>query len=748
MFRWLSHRLLALLAVAVLLLPAAASAQTSTTQVYINQVVGPQEILTTDGLPGLSYEVDFTLLDPQQNVVSSVGVVTATMALDPGGPYPAVVQPLPAPWTMVVLIDASSTVGLFSASADYTQLRSQLSAAIGSLPDGYNISVEKFDTVPTTVLDFTNAKDQVAQAIQKGFQPTTNGNACLNDAVFDAINNLSRAPGRRALLIATASLDGCGKSADQAITLAQQNHIQIYAVGMLGYKVTDAKDFNYLTGVTGGLAYAREPKDVKFALGQVTQALRTQWSTKATLYPSAGPETATVQLTLSDQTVINGPPVFFNVTKSFARPAQITLRGVVLSTLQGIQFGLDFVSPQLISQLKLKVTDKLTGDAINEQTLSGIQPTYVIPINNLKVGGSYTLLVTAFDQSGNQLSQTGSDFQYQPPASSMTIKSVITPTTSAPYYTVQVATVNLDTAVKFRAWLQTDGQTDQINTTEVAAGNAITVSTSNLKQGFYEVGVAAVDASGTVLQTAFSEKQPEFVPPSSLELALDYLLAHPIWIGLMGGVGCLAMLILLAAVVLILPKPTGQPKAVELYVPDVKRRAPPVNLEASKSQSLPKQSPAPRYNPPPVAAPRVQSPPQRDAVPQRNVAPPQEAGVPQSVVADRQGAAAAGMPKACLSGYAPVELRVATTILKGSYTIGRHEGNDLVLPVDNKVGVSGRHATIKFIDGRYFIVDDRSTFGTFVNDVKLPAGATMPLDDGAIIGLGPKVKIQFRLNCP
>jgi pSer/pThr/pTyr-binding forkhead associated (FHA) protein len=122
--------------------------------------------------------------------------------------------------------------------------------------------------------------------------------------------------------------------------------------------------------------------------------------------------------------------------------------------------------------------------------------------------------------------------------------------------------------------------------------------------------------------------------------------------------------------------------------------------------------------------------------------------VPPASVVDGRAAAPAGMPKACLSGYAPADLRVNTTISKTSYTIGRREGNDLVLVVDNKVGVSGRHATIKYLDGRFLIVDDKSTFGTFVNDLRLPSGATLPLEDGAIIGLGPKVKIQFRLNCP
>ncbi len=735
MTRLLSYRLIVLLAVAALLLPAGASAQTATAQAYINQILGPQEVSTAGGLPGLSYEVDLTLLDSQQNVLSSVGVVSATLALTPGGSYPAQVQKQEAPWTLVVLMDASATVGVFSASADYNLLRTQLAAAVGGLPDGFNISVEKFDALPQTIQDFTNAKDKIANAIQKGFQPTTSGNACLNDAVYDAINNLSRAPGRRALLVVTASLDGCGKGADQALTLAQQNHIQIYAVGMLGYKVTDAKNLEYLTAPTGGLAYAREAKDLKFALLNVQQALQLQWSAKATLYPSAGPETATVQLTLSDQTLIKTQPLFFNVTKSFAQPAQINLRGAVLSTKQGIRFGIDFVSPQLISQLKLNVTDKVTGNAVLAQTLPQIQDTYDVPINNLTVGATYLMQVGAFDKTGAPISQTGSEFTYQPPAAQLNITKVITPSQSTPFYTIQVETINLDEAVRFRAWLQPDGQADQINSNEVAAGTPISVSTNNLKAGVYTLGVEAIDVSGKVLQTAMSPKLPPFTPPSSLDLALAYLVANPIWIALMGGVFCLALLVLLVAVVIILPKPNARPKLVDLYVPPVKRQAQPMDLEANKSQPLPRR-PAPRRDPPPEPAR-----PPRPVVAVREVVPP------QSVAEDRRGAAPAAMPKACLSGYAPADLRVATTIAKASYTIGRRDGNDLVLQVDNKVGVSGRHATIKFVDGRFFIVDDKSTFGTFINDQKLPAGATMPLDDGAIIGLGPKVKIQFRLNC-
>jgi hypothetical protein len=300
--------------------------------------------------------------------------------------------------------------------------------------------------------------------------------------------------------------------------------------------------------------------------------------------------------------------------------------------------------------------------------------------------------------------------------------------------------------VRFHAWLQLDGQTAQLNSTNVAFGTPITVTTANLKAGVYQVGVEAIDASGNVLQTALSDKLPPFAPPSSLDLALAFLLANPVWIAAMGGVFCLALVVLLVAVIIIVPKPGGRTKAVELYVPDVKRRAAPVDLEASRSQSLPPRRAAPRDEPraAPPPPPR-EVPPVRDAAPRQ--VPAREVLPPQSVV-EARGAAPTGMPKACLSGYAPADLRVATVITKASYTIGRKDGNDLVLQVDNKVGVSSRHATIKFLDGRFLIVDDKSTFGTFVNDIRLPAGATLPLEDGAIIGLGPKVKIQFRLNCP
>ena len=77
---------------------------------------------------------------------------------------------------------------------------------------------------------------------------------------------------------------------------------------------------------------------------------------------------------------------------------------------------------------------------------------------------------------------------------------------------------------------------------------------------------------------------------------------------------------------------------------------------------------------------------------------------------------------------------------------GRAAGNDLVVQVDNRVGVSGKHATITFDQGRFFIVDQKSTYGTTLNDQRLAPNTPTPLTEGALIGLGPKITVKFSLQ--
>ncbi|HVV82337.1 MAG TPA: FHA domain-containing protein, partial [Kofleriaceae bacterium] len=68
---------------------------------------------------------------------------------------------------------------------------------------------------------------------------------------------------------------------------------------------------------------------------------------------------------------------------------------------------------------------------------------------------------------------------------------------------------------------------------------------------------------------------------------------------------------------------------------------------------------------------------------------------------------------------------------KAEITIGRVQGNDIVLPKGN---VSKRHARIVLKDGKFIIVDLKSTNGTYVNGRKITSPLVVKEADKIYIG--------------
>src|SRR5919202_504167 len=68
---------------------------------------------------------------------------------------------------------------------------------------------------------------------------------------------------------------------------------------------------------------------------------------------------------------------------------------------------------------------------------------------------------------------------------------------------------------------------------------------------------------------------------------------------------------------------------------------------------------------------------------------------------------------------------------KPEVTIGRVQGNDIVLPKGN---VSKRHARIVLKDGKFIIVDLKSTNGTYVNGRKITSPLVIKSTDKIYIG--------------
>ena len=71
--------------------------------------------------------------------------------------------------------------------------------------------------------------------------------------------------------------------------------------------------------------------------------------------------------------------------------------------------------------------------------------------------------------------------------------------------------------------------------------------------------------------------------------------------------------------------------------------------------------------------------------------------------------------------------------LVAKITIGREFDNDVV--VDNKLA-SRHHAVIQKIKDAFFIKDENSTKGTFVNEKRIPEGKYIKLNKGDRITIG------------
>src|SRR3569833_234638 len=78
--------------------------------------------------------------------------------------------------------------------------------------------------------------------------------------------------------------------------------------------------------------------------------------------------------------------------------------------------------------------------------------------------------------------------------------------------------------------------------------------------------------------------------------------------------------------------------------------------------------------------------------------------------------------------------------------VGRHPASDLQFDPKVDLDVSTRHGEIRGDNGRYEVVDNRSTNGTFVNGERIPSGGSRELRSGDVIGFGsqgPTVAVRI-----
>lgn len=84
----------------------------------------------------------------------------------------------------------------------------------------------------------------------------------------------------------------------------------------------------------------------------------------------------------------------------------------------------------------------------------------------------------------------------------------------------------------------------------------------------------------------------------------------------------------------------------------------------------------------------------------------------------------------------------AATLFPDMITIGRAPSNDIVLGYPT---ISKLHAYLKRVGDAWWLFDQRSTNGTFVDGARVSPGGSRRLADGALVGLGPSLRLTFLL---
>lgn len=716
---------------AAVLVPLAAAQEGGQAHVHIHDVAEPQSVNTSGGAVGLSLQTSFSLLDGSNQIMTAFEIVDATVELE-GNSFTAVVQELETPWTIVVLVDSSKTLGSFTESSTAKAAREGLASAVGGVPENTNIAVMTFDDSAQTRFEFSQEKNKAAQAVA-AIRPRTAGNSCLNNGLYEAVNKLSGAPGRRAVMLFTASSDNCATRTPQdVLDLAEANRVEIYGVGLQGYSITSA-ELQAVTEPTGGLAELRTEGTLGFGFSNMMGLLNNQWTARATVYPSAGEQEATLVVNLADESSLRSTPISFTSAQDYIPPTEIRLLGNVQSLADGVLFNLDLTQPEKIRQLNVNIVSKDTGQSVVSQTLTNFSDVNTVPTASLEPGLEYTLTVVAIDFEGQTLSETQAEFEYEPPQAGLIVSEIVPPEPGREVFEVSITTQNLGDAVKFRAWMIDAQSESKIEGTEVTVplGETIEISAAGLRAGEYAIFVQALDPSDTVL----AESPPAelvYDPPGMFQRLSNWASNSPVALTGLTALCCLTSIGLAALVWFVLPKNRGEREAdVDLIMPD----------RGQPKRPLPGR-PVSRKAAPPESAEEARAkvprrPPVREAPPEK----PRKK--PQPPVKKRPPAGT--KPSARLTLAFPQEPDFAVQMTSSPFRVGRRESNEGALPLDSSTGVSGEHLVILFEEGRYLLRDDKSTYGTTIDGEEVPKGKTVPLEDGARIGLGPMVKLDFEV---
>ena len=470
----------------------------------------------------------------------------------------------------------------------------------------------------------------------------------------------------------------------------------------------------------------------------------------------------------------------------------------------GVRFNLDFINSEPIRAIDVNLISKLTGRSVYQERLTELTDSILIPSDDLVTGRRVHADPHRSGRAGHCAQPDGAvglplrTFGAQPCGHRSGMahgRNAVSSSSRSSCRTWKA----LPSIVS--GWSRDQGGAP-IRDTEVTvpAGEELRVPVSGVRSGGYVMRVQALDPSDRVLVESAGLKVA-YQAPGAIARLVASLQGSTVAVLGVCGLGVVALVGLGALVVFLVPKGKGM-RNVELALPEKARRPPrPAEPAAPPAGPVvaPRAAPAPprpaEPAPPPAAtrrrgqgracpaatggtrsaSRRTRRRAQGQRLPRRDrrnpLRLPPDPSWPPGPRLPRRDRRNRPMPSRRLHprhlrqrrrsnqprrpkrpAFWPWSAwRSRSSFNSRPRSESRHSGSGV--PPTTTVSsrwiatsaVSGHHCVITFADGRWYVQDDESTFGTTVNGQPVPKGQPFRLEDGAVLGLGPKLKIRFQI---
>lgn len=684
-------------AIFTLLLAAIATAglhapSTAQTPGAIRLMGEPQPVVIEGN--ALQVRIPFVVLDGRQNVLKT-DVALAQLAVGSAGVVTGTVGPLATEARVAFLLDTSDS---YPQRTDLAALADAMGKTMEGVGEGARYQLFAFDNDVRVLVDLTgDAKELQTALAARTLAPRARSRACLNDALLQTVSRIQNAPGKKAIVVGLAGRDDCGKATlDEALNAARTADVRLFVVGLQGAPAGTLAAVEDYARPSGGYAAVAASASLRDAFLNVIAAVRNVSVAVFELFPGQGRQDATLSLRLADRSLVSSQVTFFS-PRAFSAPSSVRFRREVLPGVNLLRAQVDLGNKDAIGRLDAAILDAATRD--QEDIIRNLTPAdeLSIPTNRLVRGREYVLELTVTDLRNQRLTVESPPFKYEPRTAQIRADLSRTPTPDQPQFVVTPILEDWTGVQRVEAFAVGDKGPAQAFAGGVR--QPISVTFEGLADGTYQLFVRVVYADNFSDEAKVGAPVAWAAPNALQQLVLQAQRQPALYLGALALV--LAAGVALIAVVRVV-RAGPRPEAQEI-VPGMPAR--PVMRQI------------------PVFTDTMGGPGSRKAQPSPG---------------------ASAIPAATLKQIEPATGSFEASVRRTPFVLGRADGAHGRLGEDRSLGVSGKHASLVHTADGWLLRDEASTNGTFVNGARLASGESRPLNNGDIIGLGPRVKLMFH----